>query len=631
MAQTAQTDPRARAVEAAAQRGSALVLALLVVFILTLLGTSFLMMAQTESAIVRNERLAIQARYVAEAGALAVKGWFDRPGTATGFPPLAVVDLAQREILDPADPYGATLGNSPTYKEGIDADGDGEPDLFRRPFRGSEADALLGTAAGPDVVIDDGVVEPPPATPPPPPPARAFLATLTEALVGSFPAPALKLNARISRIAVHAPPYLEVAGKWTRMGIATVSVTARIYSGEAEQVAAEQSVTVVLNEVPYSTPIFGPLHTCSDLTLGGPLAVHWGPITSYGTIWVEELPPMGIKRRIPSAPRPDRLWTDDPAEVESLATACEATGIDDPWVRLVSRHSLGGPPPIQTPPDPPDTWQPWASSDPDDCVDRSHGVAIHPLVLCPAYDYAFWKRLARSGAPETHYYVPAGGDQFREDGVGDPATFQQWTQASTGLHFFDTADGLAPRDADANGAFDNLVPTTISVVGAWRPRGLIYLNADRLEVTGLAPGSQATFRAPGEPFLDADNDRTFDPGETWINLSYGSNLDEPARFSANDGLVDQAGDPVPSRNSRGPAIVAPANLHGILFTSGELELSGPGTTVFGGIVAQGDVEIDGDTFGAGSGLYWDGSIGRDWPPPALGLPLVAISRWDPSP
>ena len=198
------------------QRGSALVLALLIVFILTLLGTSFLLMAQTESRIARNEKRAAQARYLAEAGVHAVKGWFDRPGSALGFPTPSQIDRADRQILDPADPYGPFLATTPIYKNNVDLDGDpgGLDDIFQRPYRGVVENTFLGTAAGPDVLIeDDGTTE-----------ERQFLIDLTASLVGEFPAAGTNVHARISRIAVRAPPYILAAGAWTRMGVATVEV-----------------------------------------------------------------------------------------------------------------------------------------------------------------------------------------------------------------------------------------------------------------------------------------------------------------------------------------------------------------------------------------------------------------------
>lgn len=611
------------------QRGSALVLALLVVFILTLLGTSFLLMAQTESLIARNEKHAAQARYVAEAGVLAVKGWFDRPGTAVGFPSTAQIDFTQRTILDPNDPYGATVGSSPQYKEAVVP----PSGIFRKPYRGSLEHALMGTAAGPDMVLDDGVGSP----------SRQFLIDLTAALIGGFQSPGTNLTARISRIVVHAPPYLqEVGGQWKRMGMATARVTARIYASN-EQVTAEQSVSVVLNEVPYSTPIFGPLHTCGELEVEGVMPVHWGAVTAMGPIdLTTDLLEVkqSIYRRIPSGARPDKLWATTPAEIDELMNrpSCNNNNIEDAWLRIIGLTSITGPDPIPpNQPDPPNPWQPWKKEDDWDtkCDDRSNIIAEHINVGCPRYDYDydFWKRLARSGAPNVHYYVPApgGGDDFLEDGAGASASFQTITQNATGFYFFDTKDGLAPHDDDGDGTPDEL-SDTIMIVGNWAPRGFIYLNSEKLVLAGLNDGSapQATFRAPGELYLDVNGDSAFTPGtDAWLNLDYAESvLGADSELDKNDDWKDDPSDPIPTRNRRGPPIAAGANLYGMLLNSGGLELSGPGGRFYGGLIAQGDVVLDGDAYDNTQGIFWDASIGVDWPPPELGLPLVAISRWN---
>ena len=84
------------------ESGSALVLAILVSVLLTLLGISFLFMSQTENLIARNEKLAAQALYVAEAGARAVKRWFDLPGELLPTPPptLLQVERGLRTVDD---------------------------------------------------------------------------------------------------------------------------------------------------------------------------------------------------------------------------------------------------------------------------------------------------------------------------------------------------------------------------------------------------------------------------------------------------------------------------------------------------------------------------------------------------
>ena len=95
-----------------------------------------------------------------------------------------------------------------------------------------------------------------------------------------------------------------------------------------------------------------------------------------------------------------------------------------------------------------------------------------------------------------------------------------------------------------------------------------------------------------------------------------------------DDIQDDGSWGLPVRNTVGQPISEEVNLHGILFNTGEIQLTGPVGRIYGGLIASGDVTIDGGTFDPQEGIYWDDSIGRDWPPPSLGLPLVAISRWD---
>src|SRR5580765_6494333 len=66
------------------EQGSALLIAVLVMVILTLLGISYLMLAQTESQIAENELNAQQTLFVADAGARVVMNWFNDP-TGTGY------------------------------------------------------------------------------------------------------------------------------------------------------------------------------------------------------------------------------------------------------------------------------------------------------------------------------------------------------------------------------------------------------------------------------------------------------------------------------------------------------------------------------------------------------------------
>src|SRR5437867_11391083 len=60
-------------------RGSALLVSLMVIVGLSLLGLGFVAISETESAIAKNEQNALQTQAVAEAGAMLVVEWVQNP------------------------------------------------------------------------------------------------------------------------------------------------------------------------------------------------------------------------------------------------------------------------------------------------------------------------------------------------------------------------------------------------------------------------------------------------------------------------------------------------------------------------------------------------------------------------
>ena len=645
---------------AGSDRGSALVLALLVTFVITLLGVAFLLMAQTETRIARNEARSTQALYLAEAGAQTVRGWFDRPGTALGFPDPAVVRRAQREVIDESDPYeGAPIAGAGEYKQNVadatdvDLDGDGLADLFRRPYRGGIGveHAMMGREGAPDMRIDDQDADDA---------VKSYLSDLSRTLFGtSLDSPGQ--IARISRIDVYAPPYVSVAGNWSRYGLGTVKVTARVYrldsDGDEAAVLAEHSVETVLNEIPYGTPVYGPLHACGDLTFGGTLSVHWGAVTASGDILgydpgVPTIVP-GLPRQPPPGPRLDRLWVSEPEQADCLleyTTRVDSADVPDPWLRVVAKGTIVDAD-EDAHPYPPQVGLPETvglfpvrnavnpcvpgSASALGCCDRSNLFQHHPLVGCPEYDYDFWKTIARSGRSGVHYYVHTGAGLFKEGGVDESAelTFHAITHGKTGLFFFDTEDQLAPHDDDNDGVPDNLIEAPIAVTGNWQSAGFVFLNADTFLINGpLTPPTDVELRAPGEPFLDEDANRLYDDGEAWINLAYPPTLGDAFVVDALDNTTDDGGaNPGgPVRNSTGPVpISSPASFYGILYTSGSVTASGSGI-FYGSVICPGRRHPRRSRSGAGLLLgrpHFHGLAPRG--PGAL--PRVAATRWTDEP
>jgi hypothetical protein len=575
--------------------GSALLLTLLVTVAIVLVATVFLMTAQTESHIAVNETHAVQARYAAEAGARAVLGWFEQPETAPGFPRVDAV-VRDRRIVDEADPYGAApRPGGPQYKEGVDLDADGREDLFEAPHRGASVHALLGTEDAPDLRIQDEVA----------------LGRLSRVLFDDVAGGESGVRTRIRRVDIYAPPYLPVGPGWVRHGVGTAKVSAAIerVTASGSEILAERTVRVTLNQVPYVPSRLEAVHACGAAELIGPVGVRWGALTATGTLSMPTGPavPASLPRGVPGPDGGDRLWTDDPAWVAAFdASLHPLERLDDPWVRLAAGGAIPAAPSPQAmpwagpPPPPPGTAPPWP------CCDHSNVLQHQPWVTCPEYDYELWKRLARSGSRGAHYYAWHPADGFREDGAAPGESFTRILAeraGDPGLYFFDTADGRRPIDRDGDGAYDNLTPP-IRLEGRWSARGLVFVNAEKLVVSGLVDTIEETVQAPGEPFVGGP--------DAWVNLVYPDALDAPFR-PAGPGAWD----------ARGPKVAVAAAFRGVLVTQGAFEAN-HGGTFLGAVIAR-SVVLDGSV-GRATRFYRDPSLDEAWPPRGWGLPRFVVSR-----
>ncbi|MDX1389164.1 MAG: hypothetical protein R3344_08240, partial [Acidobacteriota bacterium] len=524
-----------------------------------------------------------------------------------------------------------------------DRDADGREDLFDRPYRGAIADGWVGTEDGPDLRIDaDSSTA-----------AAVFLDTLSDALFPDYPDGHAGIRARVVRIDVFGAPFVSVGGSSVRSGLATLKVTARIVARDGSTLS-ESAVRVVVHEIPYSTPP-GVLHSCADLTYDSDLLAYWGVVTATGSIRLHAdaaRTPPGPPRAVPPGPKVDlhHFHDDDPGFALWKSNA-DGTTVADPWLRVIA----GGP--LVSPTGGASGNQPWPSDDPTREIEN-HSNLFQGIGAagCPALDYDFWKYIATSGARGVRYFAWDGGDRFRENGLGDPGSIHEITDDREGIFFFDTADGAAPRDTDGDGLPDNLTPAATSGSGPWGYRGVLYLNAEAFRTTASG-GHRTVFRAPAEPFQDAnengrfdggepwidvdangrydpgepfddlDGDAVFDPGENWINLSYPS--DPLAGFPvdlADTTLDDGSLGLFPVRNARGPEIDATAGIHGILFTAGRVESAGDAIH-FGSVIAAGGIRY----MSGRDAFFRNPAISRDWPPAGWALPRVVATRWEADP
>ncbi len=614
------------------ERGSALVIAVLIMAVLTLLGMSFLMMADTENKIAENERLSAQALYFAEGVTREVKRWFDRPPyTESGDanlvrPTIAVMYREGREIdVDGAGPVEAVSADGtpawPYYKVGIDRDGDTNDDIFDKPYRLALADMFVGTKEGPDIRMDRAADS---AT-------ATFLDTLADKIMPGFPAGAAGVLARIKTIDIYAPPHFDSGGgNWVRYGVATVSTRVQILRSPGasdEQIMADRTVTVVLNETPFGGA-FGPLHSCDELGWSNAFKVHWGPATASTTgdlpVGARNGMSLSIPRDVPPTPKLDTLHfhlspSGDTAW-DTLVTQLEGKTIEDPWFRFFAgldvQNWSARPSPQVYPPVPNDQ-------------DESNKFQNYPNVRCPEFNYETWKAIAKSGGSDVHYYAWDSGNQFRENGVGDPAPFEDLTNGKTGFFFFDTKDGLAPHDFDAGNVAANLTPEIRIRDAGYGTRGFLYVNAERWRVDG-ASGRPATFTFPGEPFRDKNENGVRDAGEAWINLRYTtvSDIDSALVVDGADTYntsIAPPAPPLPVWNPRGPSVTHNAIVWGILYVAGQFEADG--TPYYNGsVITYAGTPTGAKTPGTAN-LYWDPMLKDNWPPPDWDLPRVIITHW----
>jgi hypothetical protein len=496
----------------AEQRGSALLVSLMVLVGLSLLGLGFVAVSETESAIATNERNRVQTQALAEAAAKTAVEWFQAPWDldSMGILPPNDDDLKRDRVIG-----GSSIGR---YKP------DTSTFLFDKPFKGLAEDKLYGDEAHADVFIDRSTAD-----------GQTFLDNFNTVLFGH------RNEGEITEILVYAPPIVggTVNGSGfyeggVRYGLATIKATAVKYAEPSTraQVIAQRSVKIVVSEWPFPGPQ-GPIQSNANITTGGNYGVHWGKMTSQGS--------MNVARALQSIPwfnAHDRVHLEfnypgfigSPAtpfvdDHDWLAELVDRT-FEDPWYEARARGDIVNPVAPNGDPVPfvhnattdnvantPDTaWSNWF---------QDQAFTQYPNykeVLFPKIDYDFWKEIAIQGAAsgqEGVYYLwpcvnpctPAGGENYT-DGT-TVKNFAQWVNtaravdpARAGFYFFDTVNQLNPQGPGAAGTLAPAISVNSSDDGNdFRMMGFIYINAVEFGSQGVSPPVQWV-NFPGEPYRD---------------------------------------------------------------------------------------------------------------------------------
>ncbi len=245
-----------------AQRGSALLVTLMVMVGLSMLGLGFVAISETESAISANERNYAQALSVAETGARAVVEMFQDADWAFDLAVLPPNDTAIKTVRKVAA-YTGVYKSTPTQR------------LFDSPFKPGQNDRFFGDFDHADVLINDskGAV------------ATNYLNALNTALFGATS------DTRLTEIRVYAPPIvdgvLNADGFWvggSRFGVATVAAVAeKRASWPSGRPLARRTVKIVVGETPLPGAT-GPIQTEGALVSAGNFHVFWGMITAVENI-----------------------------------------------------------------------------------------------------------------------------------------------------------------------------------------------------------------------------------------------------------------------------------------------------------------------------------------------------------
>lgn len=628
-------------------RGSALLIAVLVMATLTVLGLGYLALADTETLISGNDRDAEQLLHVGESGMRAVKAWFDQP--VTGNPAVSTQVLhrfleafdmrnpsfyvrTNRVLDDDGDPNTPPVladgtAARPYYRQGRTLWAPSAfLDFFHKPYRGDLTTTFLGTESGPDLLIVDtpGVVD--------------LIDLLNQRLFTDQSS-----TGRIVEIAVYGAPEVDFGSGPRRAGICTIKVTSAKFRRmgtigivpvvTASSIKVAERVTkMILSEVP-GTAANGPLESCGPLTVTGALNARWGKVIASGDVALTANLDAGVASAYPYKTFARRISGLAPGDDFYAWLNVEDSTIEDPWLKVLTAGDLTGSPSTAQQP------HPYAQGAPID-VDHSNLFQLIPGVACGVFDYARMKSAASSGEETARYFTyDAASGLFREWGVGPARSVSDWTHNQEGLFFFDTIDLLPPNGHGPGDPLTNLTPPVVIENTDYAFSGLLYLNAESITIRNVT-GVNRVIIPPGEPFDDANGNGRYDSGEAFVNLVYPISAvtgSAAAVIQKNPGATQTGSATSPDletysfttttgRDSQGIPFTGTVNVFGVLFNAGNVVAEGAarhyGSFIAGTAVVQATPGADSPE------IFFDQRLNTGlWPPAEIAFPRTQLSRW----
>lgn len=503
------------------QRGSALLVSLMVMVGLSLLGLAFVAISETESAISVNERNYTQTLQVAEAGAKTVVEWFQNPEWALAHGLMPPNDAtAEANFKQERKAIYAPSGVEFTGKYRPSSMGQL---LFDLPLKGNPFNRFWGVdEKSADFFIDRSTAA-----------GRDFLDQFNTRIFGDDVE-----GGKVVDIRVFAPPVLDPlsgnettewpagSGKkfWnlpTRYGVATIKVTAekrRDPDDDTSPLMARRAVKLVISEFPFPGPE-GPLQSNSGIETNGAFRVHWGKVVSLGDLALKRehvsIPWSNTKNMARFESGYDEDAYDPTNTIVDWFPELLGKDFEDPWFQARARGNITTDTGVNTP-------QPYPYSDINES-ETAPGVAGYSNqfqyqdiddeannkreVLFPRIDYQFWKQVALAGqGQQGMYYLRWVNNDVFVDKRGTQKTFRQWvdtlTTGAEGFFFFDTRTGGNPQLADGSTNTTILTPAVDPQGGDMYMKGFIYLNMETFGSQGLGGPGAIFVNAPGEPFRD---------------------------------------------------------------------------------------------------------------------------------
>lgn len=480
------------------ERGSALLVSLMVMVGLSLLGLGFVAISESEGAISVNERNAAQVQAVAESGARSVVEWFQDPQWARNMN-FAPVNSDTLIAAGGFKRQRVVTGYTGVYKPAPAVL------LFDRPYRPAPQNRFYGTENTADLEFTRDN-------------AATQLAALNTALFGADS----RTAGRIEEIRVYAPPMigatLNANNFWEggeRYGLATIMVRAEKWSrATGGTLLSRRTVRIVVGEFPLPIP-GGPIQTQATMNYNGNFNVFWGDITAFNNLTSggSALPASSFPWANPyERPAFERGYDENIWPVGTGTNWLnELVGktYQDPWFGSRSRGTnvlCSG------------VCGTYAQNSNDTALSFSafefqttNTYPVSKLVTFPHIDYDTWKRIAIAGKgmKGVNYFTydsDSGGFKKNGQGVAHPAAYWVNTlggaRLGAGIYFFDTRDGQRPR-TDGSNLTPALSWNSSDMDSPFRMEGFIYFNAASYGTTGMGNCCPAAlYNMPPEIYRD---------------------------------------------------------------------------------------------------------------------------------